>query len=217
MSITTIPIKKIDFPDSQYVKEKYNKKQIVIHHTVSGDNVYSIASWWKHDKPRIATSIIIDRKGTPYQLFSTNYWGYHLGIKKKVFNIYNIKYTRLDKYSIGVELTNWGGLTEHSDGKLYTVYGNTVPKSQTVYYEKGFRGFNWFQKYTNEQIKTLKELILYWNKHWNIDLTYNEDMWDVSKDALKGKNGVWTHVSFRKDKSDCHPQKELIDMLETLL
>ena len=41
-------------------------------------------------------------------------------------------------------------------------------------------------------------------------------MWEVSQDALCGKPGIYTHVSFRKDKSDCHPQKELIQMLKEL-
>lgn len=34
--------------------------------------------------------------------------------------------------------------------------------------------------------------------------------------ALAGKPGVWTHVNFRKDKSDCHPQPQLIEMLISL-
>jgi hypothetical protein len=41
-------------------------------------------------------------------------------------------------------------------------------------------------------------------------------MFEFSSDAIDGKPGVWTHVSFRKDKSDCHPQPELIDMLKTI-
>ena len=41
-------------------------------------------------------------------------------------------------------------------------------------------------------------------------------MWDISDKALAGEAGVWTHVSFRTDKSDCHPQPELIQMLKSL-
>jgi hypothetical protein len=41
-------------------------------------------------------------------------------------------------------------------------------------------------------------------------------MWDLSNDALAGKKGVYTHVSFRTDKSDMHPQPELIEMLKNL-
>jgi hypothetical protein len=34
--------------------------------------------------------------------------------------------------------------------------------------------------------------------------------------ALSGTPGVWTHVSYRADKSDCHPQIELINALKEL-
>jgi hypothetical protein len=41
-------------------------------------------------------------------------------------------------------------------------------------------------------------------------------MWEVNKDAMSGKAGVWAHVSCRKDKVDVFPQPELIDMLKSL-
>ena len=56
---------------------------------------------------------------------------------------------------------------------------------------------------------------MFWNDRYNIPLEYNQDMWDVSINALKGAPGIWTHVSYRSDKSDCHPQPELIEMLQS--
>jgi hypothetical protein len=41
-------------------------------------------------------------------------------------------------------------------------------------------------------------------------------MFDVSKEALSGESGIWSHTSFRSDKSDIHPQGELIKMLKSL-
>jgi hypothetical protein len=41
-------------------------------------------------------------------------------------------------------------------------------------------------------------------------------MWEVSKEALKSVPGIWSHTSVRSDKSDCHPQLELIAMLKSL-
>jgi hypothetical protein len=41
-------------------------------------------------------------------------------------------------------------------------------------------------------------------------------MWDLDNEALTGKNGVFTHVTYRADKSDMHPQPELIAMLTKL-
>jgi hypothetical protein len=39
-------------------------------------------------------------------------------------------------------------------------------------------------------------------------------MWDYSRAAMNGSPGIFTHVSFRKDKSDCFPQVELVEVLK---
>ena len=38
-------------------------------------------------------------------------------------------------------------------------------------------------------------------------------MWDISENALSGQPGIFTHTSVRSDKTDCHPQPELVRML----
>jgi len=214
-------LKNISFPDNQYFKEEYKKTQIIIHHTISGDGVNGDINSWEATPEKIAVCIIIDRNGIPYQLFSSKYWAYHLGCNN----------TWLDRHSIGVELDNWGGLIlgdgtnklfdnppkniKTEPGKFYSYYGNIVNVPIQQYYNN-FRGYYYFERYTIDQIKTLGELILYWNLKYNIPLTYNENMWDISQEALGGKPGIWSHISYRKDKSDCHPQPELIEMLKSL-
>lgn len=209
-------IVQLDFRKDQYVRETTNKNQVVIHHTVSGDNAKAVTRYWGSDKRRVATCIIISRDGTPYQLFSSRYWGYHLGVKAKTFANYGIPYKKLDKYSIGVELTNWGGLKK-IDGKFYNAYGGVVT-TDIVEYPDGYRGFKYFQKYTDAQIQTLKELLIYWNGVYDIPLDYkgNDNEYDLSLDALNGASGVYSHTSFRSDKSDFHSQKEMLDMLKNL-
>ena len=49
----------------------------------------------------------------------------------------------------------------------------------------------------------------------SLNLT-NLEEWNISSNALSGKNGIYTHVSYREDKSDMHPQAELIAMLQSL-
>ena len=39
-------------------------------------------------------------------------------------------------------------------------------------------------------------------------------MWDYSRSAMNGSPGIFTHVSFRKDKSDCFPQVEMVEDVE---
>jgi len=217
------------FPENKYFKEEFPKTQVVLHHTVSGPNIDGDVQSWIDDKDNVAVAIIIDRDGTPYQLFSSKYWAYHLGAGDH----------NQDRRSIGIEIDNWGGLTlgngalkmfRHKNkllnffkfnpkitnpNKYYTAYGNAVDVP-VQYYPDGFRGFQYFEKYTNAQIQTVGELLLYWKMKFNIPLMYHDNMWDISSEALTGQPGIWTHDSFRKDKSDCHPQPELIDMLKTI-
>jgi len=204
-------IELIDFPEDQYFPETFAKKQIVLHHTVSGPDVRGDIETWLKDTRRIATCIIIDGKGVPHQLFSSKYWAGHLGAGN----------SNLDRHSIGVEIDNWGWLqpanyvTEKMQWK--TFYGNIVDV-EVQEYPKLFRDYRYYQKYNELQLRTLGELLLYWNQRYNIPLDYNEDMWDVSPKALSGVPGVWTHTSYRPkpDKTDCHPQPDLINLLKTL-
>ena len=41
-------------------------------------------------------------------------------------------------------------------------------------------------------------------------------MWNLNEDALKGEPGIWSHTSYRPDKSDVSPQENLIKMLKNL-
>ena len=209
----------VDFPDDQYIKEKTKKKQVVIHHTVSGQGVGGDISWWRQTASRVGTAILVNWDGKIYQCFSSKYWAYHLGVKTS-----NSK--ALNKESIGIEIDAWGGLVRTNrlwypakwDKTLKQYIANTsfAPVKNVQVYEQGYRGFYGYEKYTDAQIEAVRQLLVFWNKTYKIPLDYNNDMWDISSDALSGKAGIWTHTSFRTDKSDCHPQPELIKMLKSL-
>jgi len=220
-------IQVVPYPENKIFKEEFTKTQIVLHHTVSGDGIEGDIETWETGKDNVAVAIIIDRAGTPWQLFSSKYWAYHLAAGNH----------NLDRHSIGVEIDNWGWLIagdgttkqfgKNPDGsykmihtimgKYYTYYGNSVAVP-LQYYPNKFRGYNYFEKYSLSQLQTLGELILYWKLKYNIPLDYNEDIWDVSQRALNGTPGIWSHVSYRpaSQKTDCHPQPELVDLLKTL-
>ena len=211
----------VDFPEHLYFKEQTNKKQIVLHHTVSGRGVTGDINWWKQNPSRIATAIIIDWKGDIYQLFSSRYWAHHLGVRAD-------NNLALNKASIGIEIDSWGPLMKHNrnwypvrwDSNLRKNVANTntspLPIERVYTYKEPYKGFYAYEKYTDEQIKSVRKLLVYWGNLYNIPLTYNENMWQVNRNALRGDSGVWSHTSFREDKSDAHPQPELIEMLKSL-
>ncbi len=206
----------VDFPDNQYVKEQTDKKQIILHHTVSGLGVDGDIAWWRQTVERIGTAIIIGWDGKIYQCFSSKYWAYHLGAGNQ----------NLDKQSIGIEIDSWGGLVKYqnkwypakwnSNSKKYVPNISVKPIENFVEYTNGYKGLYAYEKYTNAQIKAVGQLLVFFSEKYNIPLDYNEKMWDLNNDALSGKAGIWTHTSFRSDKSDCHPQNELINILKSL-
>jgi hypothetical protein len=98
----------------------------------------------------------------------------------------------------------------------YNIYKEEVPKEEVVTYTYPFRENRYFHKYTEKQLESLKLLLQYLCETYKIPKTYFPEMWDLSKFALRGDKGIFTHVSYRKDKSDCHPQKELIAILSNL-
>lgn len=220
----------VEFPNTHYFREQTDKHQIVLHHTVSGRGVEGDIRWWLQNSARIATSIIIDWKGDKYQCFSSQYWAHHLGVPQQFlanrgFKDYKTRNVKLNKGSIGIEIDAWGGLVRHNrqwypaiwDKKLKKNVANTrvKPIQNVTTYPDGYRGFYGYESYTPEQIEAVRKLLVFWSERYGISLKYNSDMWDVSYKALSGEPGVWSHTSYREDKSDCHPQSELVEMLKS--
>jgi len=235
----------IYYPEDKFKHDNITKSQIVLHHTVSGDGAAGDINHWLTGEDDVATSFIIARDGTINQLFSTSYWGNHLGTDAP-------NNVELNKKSIGIEIDSWGGLVKHKNGKWYPTIKNakSIPDEKVELYDtstgypKGFRGFFGFEKYTDEHIRSVRDLIKsivignggdHKGKYPNIDLKFQDTIWNInynpttgvpigspnggletSNDALDGTSGIWTHTSFRGDKSDCHPQPSLVKMLRNL-
>lgn len=198
----------VKFPEGQYYKEDQVKNQIVIHHTVSGPNATRVFEGWASNPERVATAFVIAGDGVITQGFTSKYWAHHLGLKKP-------NNTALNKASIGIEVCNWGGLT-FKDGKYYSAFNREVAPNEVIDYGKKWRGYRYFHKYTPAQIESLRQLLVYLADKFTISKAYQEDIWDINKNALAGKPGIYTHVSYREDKSDMHPQPELVTMLKEL-
>lgn len=222
----------VNFPENQYYKTETPKNQIVLHHTVSSGNANGVVNWWIQSPDRIATHFIIDGTGKIYQLYSSKYWAHHLGVKstflqQQGFKDAGSRNVILNQSSIAIEICRWGGLMKDMNGYHPSYFDANLGKEvanpkiiiapeNVVTFNTPFRGFQYFEKYTNEQIISVGKLVNYLCEKFNIPKTYNEDMWDVSKNALSGKPGIYGHISFRQDKSDPMCQPELISMLQSL-
>ena len=192
---------------AQYYPEVFPKKQIVLHHTVSGPNAKNVISGWGYTPVRVATAFVSDGDGIIYQCFSSAHWAHHLGT-------HNRNNTQLNQQSIGIEICNWGALIEKG-GRYFSTFNREVPKEEVIDYGMQWRGHRYFHKYKDEQLESLKTLLEYLCEKYTIPNTYQPDMWKLNTQAMNGTPGIWTHVSFRADKSDCHPQLSLIKMLKS--
>jgi hypothetical protein len=225
MSLDVTKIKQVPLRESQYIKEETKKTQIVLHHTAGNSSgVGTIKMWDADDRGRIATCVTISGKGLSRdtydgeicQAFSSKFWAYHLGVKGDVFRANGVPAISLDKLSIGIEICSWGPLEKKGD-KFYNYVNREVPADQVTELATPYKGHKYYHRYTDAQIESTKNLLMYWRDTYGINLTYREeDMWSVSKKALRGENGVYTHNSYRKDKTDIHPCPRMIAMLKTL-
>lgn len=224
---------KLDFPESQYYKTITEKRQICLHHTASGKGVDGDFKHWLTDPARVATAVIVGYDGQIYSLHDSKYWGHHLGIKPEVFKQYGLTPNNdgLNKGCIGIEIDAWGPVALH-DGHYKSYTGTVVNINEVQLYRTQFKAYPkseffdkigvtgkpafHYHKYSDAQIYSCAQLLQLWTNSYDIPKKYNEKMWDVNADALRGERGIWTHVSYRSDKADCHPQPELIGMLKSI-
>lgn len=213
----------------EYVSELHYKKQIVLHHTAGGPRPDFTIGWWQQDAQRVATSFVIGRAATDgekqfdgavYRAFPEYLWAYHLGLSSKNSNISAELRTGLNKISIGIEICSYGPLIKKSDGTYRTVVNNKIiPPEDVCDLGEEWRGYQYFQKYTDKQLEACREIVLSMAWYFNIpveDIHYDASWFGINQNALNGLPGIWTHVNYRKDKTDCFPQPELIEMLNGL-
>lgn len=215
----------VAFPDSQYKKEITEKVGWVLHHSAGRDQAKNMFKFWELDKQgAVATAYGIEDTGAIYEGFDGfKYWAHAIGLTVAGNNLpkHLLKYHTftnnvfLNKRYIQVEICNWGALVEKS-GKYFSWAGEEVPKDKVQIYDKPFRGSRFFEKYTEKEIEALRNLILWYHQEYGVSKKYNTEMWNISEKALQGAEGIWGHTSFRTDKSDVHPQPELIEMLQNL-
>lgn len=229
-------IKDEPLPVEEYISELHDKRTIYLHHTAGRYNPEGVRQWWIIDKHRlnktqwrIATAFIIGRSrfdgndnskdGLTYRVFEEKYWAHHLGIRRSNNRLLNTS-------SIGIEICNLGHLVLEN-GSFFRIFKQggeevnriEIPEAEVCVLDTPWRGYKYFQKYTPKQLAECKRLILTLAKLYDIpirDFKYTTDWFDLQADAFNNTPGIWTHVNVRQDKTDCFPQPELINMLNSL-
>ena len=118
-------------------------------------------NYWASDKGRIATYCVIGYDGTVNKCFKSTQWAHHIGMKAETlkelkFADYATRNESLNKHSIGIEIDSWGGLIKDKKGNYINAYGNPISsKLEVIELDKPWRGYKFYQKYSDAQIKTL--------------------------------------------------------------
>lgn len=220
--------------DGEYYHEIFEKDTLYIHHTAGSSRPDFTIDGWEKDRTKsgerlkVATAYVIggiDRQtrdasydGVIYRAFDDKFWAHHLGMKTANNQLLNQK-------SVAIETCNYGPLTKTRDGKYINYVNSEVPADMVIDLGKPFRGFQFYHKYTDKQLVSLKTLMIdIANRHKKIDLKagihqflINTNLtFEYNDAAAKGTPGVWSHSNVRTDKFDMYPHPQLIELLKTV-
>ena len=219
-----LDINEYHLPKGEYLNGNYKNDYIILHHTAGGANPKSVVDYWSKDSlGKVATEFIVGGQncttgstkydGQIVRSFPEGCQGYHIGSSGSSY---------MNTHSVGIEICNFGYI---KDGKTYT--GASADPEQIISLDSSFKKHLLWHKYSDEQIKSVRNLLLYISNRDNIDLHEGLYKWineegaikafDYHEDAYKGKiKGLLTHTNIRKDKFDCSPQPNLVDMIMSL-
>lgn len=224
-----IPTTDYFLEDDEYYKDIHEKDTVWIHHTAGGGNAYFVTQSWEHDKKRngdslkVGTAFIIARKsrsrnpefnceeGELFRAFDEKYWCHHLGLSHK-------NNVDLNARSIGIEICSYGQLTLNKKGNFTTIYGNVIDPDEVYDHGKEFRGYRYWHKYSDEQLETLRKLLIELREKFGLKYqdSFDASWSDYNPNLFNPTPGIWTHTNVRKDKFDCFPQPELLEILNSL-
>jgi hypothetical protein len=169
----------------------------------------------------VGTSYVIGRKsstsdeniwdGKILRAFEDKYWAYHLGINSN-------NSLELNSGSVAIEFCNYGPLTVGKDGRFYNWINKPINEKDVVKLDNPFKGYEYYERYTDAQLESGRSLILHLVNKYAIQIDggiYNEKWFDYSTTWMKN-GGIRSHGQVRRDKFDLFPQKEMIQMLNSL-
>jgi N-acetyl-anhydromuramyl-L-alanine amidase AmpD len=195
-----VMLKPLSGDQSFYYASQHKKIQIVLHFTVGylkGD----IASLTHHDY-HVSVPYVIGRNGIIYNLFSPENWAFHLGPGAVGGNETGSKRT------IGIELSNIGGLNQTTQG-MQNYYGEIYCNNNqyTEFTAKPFRRFTHFANFTDAQYNSLNILLHYLTSRFQIKRDFlPPDERFKTADRVKDYNGIVSHINYRySGKEDIGP------------
>lgn len=181
--------------EDNYFKEVYPKKQIVIGHNSRSD----MSHWagWKYrcgGNYKKTSPFSIDRDGSVYQHFDPKYYSSFLDIEQ-------------DKLNIPILLVNVGWLKRINMEDIYIDWLGNEYKDKNNIINKRWRNYDYWYKYTDEQISSLKELTTYLCNEFNIKNNLNEyNVYDENIDLV---DGITFRSNYLQEATDVSPALDI--------
>lgn len=224
--------------EDEFYNEETKKNTIFLHNTNGSSRPdWRIGNWEKRYAKDLSGFHILEPSGKPRQLKVGSH--YVIGRKSsstgadiwdgKVLRAIDDKYsidhldinsansTELNHCSISVEICNYGHLN-YKNGRFFNSVNKLVNDSDVVELGDSFRGYRYWEKYTDKQLDSLRKLILYLkNKHdIQIDSNIYDRSWFDYSDLWFNLGGLRNYSQVNRDVFGISPQIELIQMLNSL-
>jgi len=151
---------------------------LIIHYTGSYEGVRGDINQCVNLNIKVSWHLTIDRKGQVYQHADFRKITWHAGKSFWKSRVTDKEYENLNKYSIGIELDNAGKLTQISDNKFKTDYGQKLTKDQVYKDDNG----NFWEKYSIPQLESLYEVSkIIVKKYKTVEILGHEDIAPLRK------------------------------------
>ena len=121
----------------------------------------------------------------------------------------------MDTERVHVALCNAGPLVRRGDA-FYTHTGEAVRLPYEFCSQSPYRGHRYYELLTPKQLLSAERLLNRLIKTLGIRYRYDAMLGDVCPRCLGGDEGVWLASGLMKQRTDPHPQTELIKMMQRL-
>jgi len=212
-------------PKGEYIEGPINNEYVFLHHTSGHANPFACVDMWGRDtRGRIATEFVlggIDHRngnneydGIMVQAFPEGAQGWHLGKTGSGW---------MNRHSVGLEICSMGYLDHNNK----TYVNSICQEDQVTILSEPFNGKNTWHSYSDMQIKEIEKWLKYIGERDEVDIRLGLKQFiqkhgvtkgfGFQKDAYLGNvKGLLTHTNVRRDKTDCYPHPDLVDMIMSL-
>lgn len=162
--------------EKNYFKETYDKTQIIIGHTYR-NNMLHYAEWIYrlNGKNKKTATFTINKDGKIYQHYNPSFYSSFINKEQ-------------DKASISIVLENVGWLRKDGISNKYLDWlGNEYKKQNEDVLNKRWRNYSYWDKYSNKQLESLKDLVTELCQEYNVPKNFiGHNVYDENIDLYKG-------------------------------